>query len=187
MFIIYHLFFLIGTKQKVFTGSVTQIHENFGFIDEEVFFSRNVCIKGSSPLVGDRVLVEATFNPSMPFKWNATRVQVMPSGNSRDPRHAQSDSNNGFGRRGDMGGRDFGGRDNRGKPNVGDRRNRSRDRDDDEIERKRRREDRIREREKDDKDRKSPVRRRSRSPKARRRTRAIPRYMVQIPKITLNL
>lgn len=27
------------------------------------------------PRVGDRVMVEATFNPSMPFKWNAFRIQ----------------------------------------------------------------------------------------------------------------
>jgi hypothetical protein len=25
-------------KQRVFTGTVTKIHDNFGFIDEEVFF-----------------------------------------------------------------------------------------------------------------------------------------------------
>ncbi|KAL1492187.1 hypothetical protein ABEB36_012671 [Hypothenemus hampei] len=175
-----------ATKRKVFTGTVTQVHENFGFIDDEVFFSRNVCSKGSNPVMGDRVLCEATFNPSMPFKWNATRVQVMQSGYSRDQR-SESNNNNNFGRRNEVGNRDFGGRDNRSKPAVGDRRNRSRDRDDEEFERKRRREERVREREKDDKDRKSPVRRRSRSPKARRRTRITPRYMVQIPKINLNL
>jgi hypothetical protein len=28
------------------------------------------------------VLVEASYNPSMPFKWNATRIQVLPMGNS---------------------------------------------------------------------------------------------------------
>ncbi|XP_066156460.1 cell division cycle and apoptosis regulator protein 1-like isoform X1 [Euwallacea fornicatus] len=176
-----------GTKQKVFTGSVTQLHENFGFIDDEVFFSRNVCIKGSNPMTGDRVLVEATYNPSMPFKWNATRVQVMHNNQPRDQQQQrQPELNNNFGRRGENPNRDFN-RDNRPKPVVGERRNRSRDRDDDEIERKRRREERMREREKEDKDRKSPVRRRSRSPKARRRTRAVPRYMVQIPKINLSL
>ena len=31
------------------------------------------------PKVGERVLVEAAFNPNMPFKWNATRVQVLPN------------------------------------------------------------------------------------------------------------
>lgn len=36
------------------------------------------CVKGQAPKVGDRVLVEATFNPNMPFKWNANRVQVIP-------------------------------------------------------------------------------------------------------------
>jgi hypothetical protein len=28
--------------------------------------------------VNDRVLVEASYNANMPFKWNATRVQVLP-------------------------------------------------------------------------------------------------------------
>ena len=27
----------------------------------------------------DRVLVEASYNPNMPFKWNATRIQVLPN------------------------------------------------------------------------------------------------------------
>ncbi|CAG2067377.1 unnamed protein product, partial [Timema podura] len=31
--------------------------------------------QGSNPQVGDRVLVEASYNPNMPFKWNATRIQ----------------------------------------------------------------------------------------------------------------
>lgn len=41
-------------------------------------------MKGSNPVVGDRVLVEASYNPSMPFKWNATRIQVLPMGNSNN-------------------------------------------------------------------------------------------------------
>lgn len=28
------------------------------------------------PRVGDRVMVEASYNPSMPFKWNAYRIQL---------------------------------------------------------------------------------------------------------------
>lgn len=36
------------------------------------------CVKGSNPQVGDKVLVEAMYNASMPFKWNATRLQVLP-------------------------------------------------------------------------------------------------------------
>ena len=27
-----------GAKQRVFTGSVTKLHDNFGFVDEDVFF-----------------------------------------------------------------------------------------------------------------------------------------------------
>lgn len=36
-------------------------------------------VKGVMPKVGEKVLVEATFNPNMPFKWNATRVQPLPN------------------------------------------------------------------------------------------------------------
>jgi len=41
-------------------------------------FPYSCCVKGSNPVVGDRVLVEASYNPNMPFKWNATRIQVLP-------------------------------------------------------------------------------------------------------------
>lgn len=93
-----------GAKQRVFTGSVTKLHDNFGFVDEDVFFQTRLlvlqyilqtyrivvvdafrncfcysCVKGNLPKVGDRVLVEASYNANMPFKWNATRIQVLPS------------------------------------------------------------------------------------------------------------
>lgn len=35
-------------------------------------------VKGKTPQVGDRVLVEAVYNPNMPFKWNAQRIQTLP-------------------------------------------------------------------------------------------------------------
>ncbi|CAH1108083.1 unnamed protein product [Psylliodes chrysocephalus] len=170
------------TKQKVLTGKVTQMHDNFGLVDEEVMFQLNVCVKGSHPIVGDRVLVEAQYTPNMPFKWNATRIQVL-SGNQTGHTGGQSKRyGNSYSAvpppsdRGRKGGR----RD----------RSRDRDRDDDEIDRKRRREERMREREKEEK--KSPISKRnksrSRSPKSnRRRARVIPRYMVQVPKIDLDL
>ena len=70
-------------KQRVFSGLVTKLHENFGFIDEDVIFQASVVKGNLSPQVGDRVLVEASYNGSMPFKWNATRVQVIaPSSSS---------------------------------------------------------------------------------------------------------
>lgn len=69
-------------KQRVFTGTVTKAHNDFGFVDEDVFFQTSACMKGSNPVVGDRVLVEASFNPNMPFKWNATRIQVLPTNKS---------------------------------------------------------------------------------------------------------
>ena len=40
------------------------------------------CIRGTQPKVGERVLVEAQYNASMPFKWNATRIQLLPNQSS---------------------------------------------------------------------------------------------------------
>lgn len=189
-----------STKQRVFTGTVTKVHDNFGFVDEDVFFQTTACVKGSNPMVGDRVLVEASYNSNMPFKWNATRIQVLPMTNQSSVRNSNaksfnSNSNSSGGSSGynavpppnDGSNGNFGRNTHRNKGNVGGRRERSRDKDreEEEIERKRRREERIREREKEEK--KSPLRRRSRSPKARRRSRIVPRYMVQIPKIALDL
>lgn len=52
-------------------------------------FRFSACVKGSNPIVGDRVLVEASYNPSMPFKWNATRIQVLPMSNSSNNANTQ--------------------------------------------------------------------------------------------------
>ncbi|XP_043470873.1 cell division cycle and apoptosis regulator protein 1-like [Leptopilina heterotoma] len=198
-----------STKQRVFTGIVTKVHDNFGFVDEDVFFQTSACVKGSNPVVGDRVLVEASYNPSMPFKWNATRIQVLPMGNSSNNSnvntHQSSQSNrqqqqirpsgtyNAVPPPSENSNSRFSSNNNSGvastnRTKAGRIRERSRERrnDDEEIERKRRREERNREREK--KDERSPSRtRRSKSPRPRRRTRVVPRYMVQIPKIALDL
>ncbi|XP_062852153.1 cell division cycle and apoptosis regulator protein 1 [Trichomycterus rosablanca] len=64
-------------KQRVFTGVVNKLHDTFGFVDEDVFFQLSA-VKGKTPQVGDRVLVEAIYNPNMPFKWNAQRIQTLP-------------------------------------------------------------------------------------------------------------
>lgn len=76
-----------NANQKVFsgTGIVTKIQNEIGFIDDEVLFHKNICVKGLSPKVGDHVLVEATYNQNMPFKWNATRVQVLTRNNTNSP------------------------------------------------------------------------------------------------------
>ena len=39
-----------GASQRVFTGTVTKLHDNFGFVDEDVFFQTNV-VKGQNPRV----------------------------------------------------------------------------------------------------------------------------------------
>ncbi|XP_067008402.2 cell division cycle and apoptosis regulator protein 1 isoform X2 [Anabrus simplex] len=191
-------------KQRVFTGTVTKVHDNFGFVDEDVFFQTSCCVKGSNPVVGDRVLVEASYNPNMPFKWNATRIQVLPMSATAAQRN-QTTANKGFSSSGsgtysavpppveNSNSGNFGSRNNQRKIGVtGSRRerskDRSRDREDEEEDRKKRREERARERE--EKEKRSPsVRRRSKSPRPqpRRRARIVPRYMVQIPKIALDL
>lgn len=167
-----------GTKQKVLTGKVTQVQENFGLVDDEVIFQLNACVKGQIPMVGDRVLVEASFMPNMHFKWSATRIQVLSS--NSQPRNSKSYGNSNNYNSGLPSS-------DRGARKLMNRRDRSRERDrDDEIERKRRRDDRIKEKEKEERT-KSPVRRRSRSPKLRRRSRIVPRYMVQVPRIALDM
>lgn len=37
-------------QQRVFTGTVTKMHDNFGFVDEDVFFQMSV-VKGQPPRV----------------------------------------------------------------------------------------------------------------------------------------
>ena len=45
-------------SQRVFTGTVTKLHDNFGFVDEDVFFQTTV-VKGQAPRVNVRL---DTFN-----------------------------------------------------------------------------------------------------------------------------
>ena len=41
-------------SQRVFTGTVTKLHDNFGFVDEDVFFQTTV-VKGQAPGVNVRL------------------------------------------------------------------------------------------------------------------------------------
>ena len=52
-----------GTGQRVFTGTVTKLHDNFGFVDEDVFFQTSV-VKGQAPRVSVRftILILFTFS-----------------------------------------------------------------------------------------------------------------------------
>lgn len=211
-----------NASQKVFsgTGVVSKIQNEIGFIDEEVLFHKNVCVKGLQPKVGDHVLVEATYNQNMPFKWNATRVQVLTRPNTNSPVSGggMQQSNKSYSSvpppRDAPSTEAF--RSRRYSPErrkSPERRPRSRDRRDidvsfcdkitlgpvlssliqlqEENERKRRRDDRDKDRERSHRPResleireRSPIRKPS--PK-RRRVRVVPRYMVQIPKISLTI
>lgn len=210
-------------NQKNFsgTGIVTKIQNEIGFIDGEVLFHKTACVRGSSPKLGDQVLVEAAYNQSMPFKWNATRVQVLTAASSNNAGNMQQSSKSyssvppprdipaldqNFFR-----GNRRGSPDRRKSP---ERIPRSRDRRDlevhgqlvffrdfclqfffsnlqEETERKRRREEREKDRERSHRPRES-LEQRERSPvrkpsPKRRRVRVVPRYMVQIPKISLSM
>lgn len=57
-------------------GIVTKFQKDYGFVDDEILFHKNVC-KGVQPKIGDRVLVEASYSSTSAFKWNATMVQVL--------------------------------------------------------------------------------------------------------------
>ncbi|XP_063619389.1 cell division cycle and apoptosis regulator protein 1-like [Cydia splendana] len=83
-----------SSEQRVFTGTVTKTHNDFGFVDHDVFYQTSVCAKGIIPKVNDRVLVEANYNPNMPFKWNATRVQVLPKNGPVNQKQNTPKSNN---------------------------------------------------------------------------------------------
>ncbi|XP_074647315.1 cell division cycle and apoptosis regulator protein 1-like [Tubulanus polymorphus] len=214
-------------KQRAFTSIVTKLHDNFGFVDEEVFFQTS-CVKGVQPKVGDRVLVEATYNPNMPFKWNAVRIQVLPTQNINPPNiknmmpsqnlssqpmnqniitsnpmqqvigtipplmaqtpqpapgllRSNQESRSGGGGAG-------------GRAGAGGGRSERIDRGDNHRERRDRGgvRDRREERRPSPRKRSRSPRKRSRSPRPRspirtsRRTRVVPRYMVQIPKLSLD-
>ncbi|RZF35029.1 hypothetical protein LSTR_LSTR009621 [Laodelphax striatellus] len=170
-------------KQRVFTGVITKLMPEFGFVDDDVFFLLNV-VKGPEVAVGDRVLVTAVFNAYMQHKWNAVCIELLDRnrqfGNYNavpPPIDNSSNSSSDFGRR------------QRRREEARSRRD-----DDNEIDRKKRREER-REREEKEKEKekeraRSPttsIRKRSKSPRRRPRLRVPPRYMVYIPQISLDI
>ncbi|XP_052262655.1 cell division cycle and apoptosis regulator protein 1-like isoform X2 [Dreissena polymorpha] len=187
-------------KQRVFTGCVTKLHDNFGFVDEDVFFQTS-CVKGQMPKTGDRVLVEAQFNANMPFKWNATSVKVLnyqtSSGSlpgSKPSPLLETGRGNLRGDRNRSGGRRFD-RGDQSRDRI-PRRDNNRDKDKKDSVVLKQEDSKVvqatdvvekRKRSKSPGKRESSVTsRRSRSP-GRRRPRVVPRYVVQVPKILLNM
>lgn len=192
-------------NNKVFTGTVTKLHDSFGFVDDNVFFQMSV-VKGQAPRVGDRVLVEAVFNAGMPFKWNATRITPIPGaasgGNDNSGGTGLLGSAVGHNNKGPaMGGGSFGGQRGFGAGAGGfggsgnDLRdevmNAGRDRNRDRAHRSTRSPIRRDDKRRDDRERSSRKRSRSKSKSRsrsppRRRARHQPRYNVSVPKISLN-
>ncbi|RWS07592.1 hypothetical protein B4U79_16125 [Dinothrombium tinctorium] len=64
-------------KQRSFTGRVTKFFDDFGFVDDDVFFQLSV-VKGGNIHVNDQVYVECQYSEDLPFKWNATKVEIIP-------------------------------------------------------------------------------------------------------------
>uniref|UniRef100_A0A0A9XIZ5 Cell division cycle and apoptosis regulator protein 1 n=1 Tax=Lygus hesperus TaxID=30085 RepID=A0A0A9XIZ5_LYGHE len=201
-------------SQRVFTGTVTKIQDKFGFVNDDIFFQTSCCMKGSTPVVGDRVLVEAVYNANMPFKWNATRIQVLSNNNRVDQGGRFNNSgnmynavpppneNSGGGNRFNSGGSGGGGSrfSNNDRP-MGNNRNNDRNRNrnprgsgpnkDNVDDRKRKRdEDRSLDRERDrDRQRSPPAKKKSKSPVRRSRQaprRPPPRYTIVVPKGRLS-
>jgi hypothetical protein len=81
--------------------------------------------------LGDHVLVEAAYNQNMPFKWNATRVQVLPSNsNNQAPSNSGAGGNKNYSQRDTANDSSFRGRrysPERNDRQRNDRRPRSRD------------------------------------------------------------
>ncbi|XP_054164443.1 cell division cycle and apoptosis regulator protein 1-like isoform X2 [Oppia nitens] len=75
-------------KNRSLTGTVTKVLENFGFIDDSVFFQLSV-VKGGDVMVGDKVQCECSYSEHLPFKWNATVVRLVHTNN----RHNNNTSN----------------------------------------------------------------------------------------------
>lgn len=64
-------------QHKAFTGRVTKLLDNFGFVDDDVFFQLSV-VRGGNVKIGDQVYVDCQYSEHLPFKWNALCVQIIP-------------------------------------------------------------------------------------------------------------
>ncbi|XP_061119140.1 cell cycle and apoptosis regulator protein 2 [Conger conger] len=71
-------------KQRVFTGVVTQLQDNYGMVDQEVHFQTSDVI-GRIPQLGEKVLVKAVWDPSVSVSWTAQRVQSLNSQPFKSP------------------------------------------------------------------------------------------------------
>ncbi|KAG5834225.1 hypothetical protein ANANG_G00259310 [Anguilla anguilla] len=72
------------SKQRVFTGVVTQLQDNYGMVDQEVHFQTSDVI-GRIPQLGEKVLVKAVWDPSVSVSWTAQRVQSLNSQPFKSP------------------------------------------------------------------------------------------------------
>ncbi|CAG2112219.1 unnamed protein product, partial [Medioppia subpectinata] len=74
----------VSKQSRSLTGTVTKLLDNFGFIDDSVFFQLSA-VKGGDVLVGDKVYCECSYSDHLPFKWNATKVHLVHTGGRPNP------------------------------------------------------------------------------------------------------
>ncbi|KAL2087681.1 hypothetical protein ACEWY4_016509 [Coilia grayii] len=63
-------------KQRVFTGVVTQLQDNYGMVDQDVHFQMSDVI-GRYPQLGEKVLVKAVKDSAQAISWTAQTVQTL--------------------------------------------------------------------------------------------------------------
>ncbi|XP_012696170.2 cell cycle and apoptosis regulator protein 2 [Clupea harengus] len=63
-------------KQRVFTGVVTQLQDNYGMVDQDVHFQMSDVI-GRYPQIGEKVLVKAVKDSAQAISWTAQTVQTL--------------------------------------------------------------------------------------------------------------
>ncbi|KAG5261752.1 hypothetical protein AALO_G00287950 [Alosa alosa] len=63
-------------KQRVFTGVVTQLQDNYGMVDQDVHFQMSDVI-GRYPQLGEKVLVKAVKDSAQALSWTAQTVQTL--------------------------------------------------------------------------------------------------------------
>ena len=76
---------LVGRYESMYSICLRawfDVHNKVFFLNliqvQFLLFSSCQCGEREDPPGGDRVLVEAVYNPNMPFKWNAQRIQTLP-------------------------------------------------------------------------------------------------------------
>ncbi|PAA63877.1 hypothetical protein BOX15_Mlig015350g3 [Macrostomum lignano] len=89
---------MLGSRpqsQKTTHGTITKLFEKFGYVNDDIFFVRNL-VTGGQPRVGDHVSVVADHTPGKAAKWTARSVRIesrhRSSGSQASGRRDRGDS-----------------------------------------------------------------------------------------------